>query len=174
MGDLIGQSMGSYRLTRLLGRGGFAEVYLGSQAAVKVLPIQADQEQRELILKEARTSGRLDHPHIARMLELSACGKRNSPNHGRQPPCCSPPGNPSREKMAEKELSAQKRQNFLWYARSRTLTRPLLASPAGLSGESRSSSRSKWPPRSAEKRGGSDRPMHAGEGAVFLHCALSW
>jgi Tol biopolymer transport system component/tRNA A-37 threonylcarbamoyl transferase component Bud32 len=76
MGDLIGQPMGSYRLTRLLGRGGFAEVYLGehrylgSQAAVKVLPVQAYQEQRELILKEARTSASLDHPHIARMLEF--------------------------------------------------------------------------------------------------------
>lgn len=81
MGDLVGQQFGNYMLTRLLGRGGFAEVYLGqhahldTQAAIKVLHIQADQEQRELILKEARTSARLDHPHIARLLEYGFQGE---------------------------------------------------------------------------------------------------
>ncbi len=43
MADRVGQQLGNYRLTRLLGKGGFAEVYLGehqrlhTQAAVKVL-----------------------------------------------------------------------------------------------------------------------------------------
>ncbi len=43
MEDRIGQRLGNYRLIRLLGKGGFAEVYLGehlrlgTQAAVKVL-----------------------------------------------------------------------------------------------------------------------------------------
>ena len=43
MADRSGQQLGNYRLLRLLGRGGFAEVYLGqhiylgSQAALKVL-----------------------------------------------------------------------------------------------------------------------------------------
>ena len=41
--DRVGQQIGAYRLVRLLGEGGFAEVYLGehvhlgTQAAIKVL-----------------------------------------------------------------------------------------------------------------------------------------
>ncbi len=43
MQDLAGQQLGNYQLIQLLGRGGYAEVYLGkhvrldSQAAIKVL-----------------------------------------------------------------------------------------------------------------------------------------
>ncbi|MHB8596067.1 MAG: hypothetical protein ACYDER_04565 [Ktedonobacteraceae bacterium] len=46
MGDRIGQQPGNYRLIRLLGEGGFAEVYLGehihlgTHAAIKVLRTQ--------------------------------------------------------------------------------------------------------------------------------------
>ena len=42
MADRIGQQLGNYRLTRLLGQGGFGEVYLGehvylkTQAAIKM------------------------------------------------------------------------------------------------------------------------------------------
>ena len=46
-----GQRLGNYRLIRLLGQGGFAEVYLGehvflgTQAAIKVLLVRlADEE----------------------------------------------------------------------------------------------------------------------------------
>ena len=43
MGNLVGQQLGNYRMIRLLGQGGFADVYLGehihlnTMAAIKVL-----------------------------------------------------------------------------------------------------------------------------------------
>ena len=45
MADRLGQQLGNYQLVRLLGQGGFADVYLGkhihldSQAAIKVLQV---------------------------------------------------------------------------------------------------------------------------------------
>lgn len=75
MVNLIGQQLGQYRLTRLLGRGGFADVYLGeqlylgSQAAIKVLSAPLAPEARSDFLAEARTLVRLTHPHIIRLLD---------------------------------------------------------------------------------------------------------
>ena len=49
----IGQQLGNYRLTTLLGEGGFAEVYLGehirlrTQAAIKVLHTHISPEEIE-------------------------------------------------------------------------------------------------------------------------------
>jgi serine/threonine protein kinase len=77
MADHVGQQLGNYRLTRLLGRGGFADVYLGehvyleTQAAIKVLHTQLSLEDQESFLLEARTIARLTHPHIVPVLE---CG----------------------------------------------------------------------------------------------------
>jgi serine/threonine protein kinase len=76
MVDHTGQQFGNYTLTRLLGRGGFAEVYLGehiylkSLAAIKVLLTALDQEEIARFLAEARTLAALKHPHIVRILDF--------------------------------------------------------------------------------------------------------
>jgi serine/threonine protein kinase len=77
MADLLGHQLGKYRLTHLLGTGGFAEVYLGehihlgTEAAIKVLHTQlASAEQENQFRQEARTIARLAHPNIVRVLDF--------------------------------------------------------------------------------------------------------
>jgi Protein kinase domain len=75
--DRVGQQLGNYRLVRLLGRGGFAEVYLGehlrlgTSAAVKVLHTRlANRSEVESFQKEAHTIASLEHPHIVRVFDF--------------------------------------------------------------------------------------------------------
>jgi len=76
MQNRVGQQFGNYRLLHLLGRGGFAEVYLGehvymqSKAAVKVLygPLATSEAQR--FLHEAQTLVRLEHTNIVGIKEF--------------------------------------------------------------------------------------------------------
>src|SRR6266480_6316556 len=81
MTDRIGQKLGNYHLVRLLGEGGFAEVYLGehihlgTQAAIKVLHTQLTSDDVDTFRTEARTIARLIHPHIVRVLEFGLEGK---------------------------------------------------------------------------------------------------
>lgn len=76
MVDYIGQQFGNYQLTRILGEGSFAQVYLGehvylsTQAAIKVLKTQLTDDQLDWFSKEARTIARLIHPNIVRVLEF--------------------------------------------------------------------------------------------------------
>jgi len=76
MKDRVGQRLGNYRLTRLLGKGAFADVYLGehiylkSQVAIKVLHIQVDTHATEDFLTEARHLSHLMHPHIIRVFDF--------------------------------------------------------------------------------------------------------
>ena len=76
MVDRSGQFLGNYRLVRLLGRGGFAQVYLGehvrlgTQAAIKLLSTHLAAGDVEQFLREARTIARLEHPHIIRILDF--------------------------------------------------------------------------------------------------------
>ncbi len=73
--------LGNYRLVRLLGEGGFAEVYLGehihlgTQAAIKVLHAQLTQHDMESFRDEARIIAHLKHPHIVRVLEYGVENK---------------------------------------------------------------------------------------------------
>src|SRR5579859_2751325 len=76
MADYVGQHLGNYQLISVLGRGGFAEVYLGehiylkTRAAIKVLHTRLDENDLEVFLTEARTIAALVHPHIVRVLEF--------------------------------------------------------------------------------------------------------
>lgn len=76
MRDRVGQKLGNYRLTCLLGQGGFADVYLGqhiylnTQAAIKVSLEQMTAQDFQRFLKEAQTVAALKHPHILRVLEF--------------------------------------------------------------------------------------------------------
>ncbi|HLZ55534.1 MAG TPA: protein kinase [Ktedonosporobacter sp.] len=76
MVDRVGQQFGNYQLTRLLGKGGFAEVYLGehlylkSKAAIKVLLTQLGKDDTASFRAEARTLAALHHPHIVRILDF--------------------------------------------------------------------------------------------------------
>lgn len=70
------QRLGNYRLSRLLGTGVFADVYLGEHlylntlATIKVLHAPLDPQAQASFLTEARHLSRLIHPHIIRVLEF--------------------------------------------------------------------------------------------------------
>ncbi len=72
----LGQQLGHYTLVRLLGQGGFAEVYLGEHihlntfAAVKVLHTRLGNEDIQAFKQEAQMVARLLHPHIVRVLDF--------------------------------------------------------------------------------------------------------
>src|SRR6266581_2824294 len=81
MSDPTEPQLGNYRLIGLLGKGGFADVYLGehiflkTQAAIKILHAQITHDNLESFITEAQTIGRLRHPHIIRVLDF---GVQNS------------------------------------------------------------------------------------------------
>ena len=72
----VGEQLGNYRLIRLLGRGNFADVFLGqhvylhTQAAIKVLREQLTSSDVDRFLIEARTVAHLRHPHIIQVLDF--------------------------------------------------------------------------------------------------------
>jgi eukaryotic-like serine/threonine-protein kinase len=71
-----GQQFGNYRLERLLGQGGFAEVYLGQHvrlkrlAAIKVLHAYLSEKEIDDFQREAQIIASLDHPNIVRILDF--------------------------------------------------------------------------------------------------------
>ncbi len=74
MSSRVGQQLGNYQLIQYLGKGSFAEVYLGGHihlgtlAAVKVL--QTGLMDSEAFRIEARIAASLIHPNIVRVLEF--------------------------------------------------------------------------------------------------------
>jgi serine/threonine protein kinase len=76
MADHIGQQIDNYRLLRLLGEGGFAQVYLGehnylgTQAAIKLLSMRMARNDIAQFQQEARLLANLTHPHIVRILDF--------------------------------------------------------------------------------------------------------
>jgi serine/threonine protein kinase len=80
--NLVGQTIGSYRVTRELGRGGMGCVYLaehtliGRKAAVKVLnpDIASDSEVVSRFFTEARAVNDIRHPNIVEVTDFGKFG----------------------------------------------------------------------------------------------------
>ena len=72
MSDLIGQTIGNYRVEALIGSGGMAQVYravhvnLNRPAAIKVMHanLAADPKFQERFKQEAKAAAQLNHPNI--------------------------------------------------------------------------------------------------------------
>ena len=75
----IGQQLGSYEITALLGKGGMGEVYrardikLKREVAIKFLPdeFSSDVDRINRFQREAELLASLNHPHIAGIYELA-------------------------------------------------------------------------------------------------------
>jgi predicted ATPase/class 3 adenylate cyclase/DNA-binding CsgD family transcriptional regulator len=74
--DSVREQLGNYRLIHVLGRGTFADVFLGqhvylqTQAAIKVLHEQLTNADVDGFFSEARTIAYLRHPHIIQVLDF--------------------------------------------------------------------------------------------------------
>ena len=78
MSDLVGQTLGNYRIEALLGSGGMGEVYRGVHlhlnrpAAIKVMHanLAADPTFQARFRQEAQAAAALTHPHIVEVYEF--------------------------------------------------------------------------------------------------------
>jgi len=81
----VGQELGRFTLTRLLGRGGMGEVWaardpeLEREVAIKLLYVDfggMDHDRQTRLRREAQAMARVTHPNIVRIYELGADGDR--------------------------------------------------------------------------------------------------
>src|SRR5213592_3014004 len=76
MMERVERQLGNYRLKQLLGKGAFADVYLGEHlylstpVAIKVLHSGLDSPRLADFLTEARHVSHLVHPHIIRVFDF--------------------------------------------------------------------------------------------------------
>lgn len=83
MEELIGQSLGQYRIVEIIGQGGMATVFKARQpglerwVAVKVLPphYAADRHFSAHFLREAQAIAQLEHPHILPVYDFGQQGR---------------------------------------------------------------------------------------------------
>src|SRR5512145_3577375 len=82
---MIGKTLGHYRITSQLGKGGMGEVYeatdskLGRRVAIKVLPEEfaKDADRVARFQREAKVLASLNHPNIAAIYGLEESGGTN-------------------------------------------------------------------------------------------------
>src|SRR5262245_36293486 len=82
MSIVIGQQLGSYEVTALLGKGGMGEVYrardakLKREVAIKVMPEEFSRDDDRLgrFQREAEVLAALNHPNIAAIYDLQEVG----------------------------------------------------------------------------------------------------
>lgn len=76
----VGEQFSNYRLKHLLGKGGYAEVYLGehvdlgTKVAVKILNTQSKHQVLDRFIAEASALSHLENPHIVRLIEFGTRG----------------------------------------------------------------------------------------------------
>ncbi len=83
--DLPGQTVGRYRILRLIGSGGMGQVYLAHDTrlnrnlALKLLPRTVVQNRAKIVRfeNEARAASSISHPNVAHIYELSEAGGRH-------------------------------------------------------------------------------------------------
>jgi serine/threonine protein kinase len=76
--NMIGKTVGQYRITARIGAGGMGEVFLADdirlerQAAIKFLPAEmaGNAERRQRFLVEAKAASQLNHPHVCTVYDF--------------------------------------------------------------------------------------------------------
>ena len=76
--DLLGATLGHYRIDAVIGRGGMGEVYrahdhsLGRSVAIKVLPaeIAGSEDSLARFVQEARSASALNHPNVVSIYQI--------------------------------------------------------------------------------------------------------